>query len=121
VFGAIKKITDDCFVLRSCHGILFFSTLVCLDLKVPFLPRPLPERLQSLEFRDGEAASPRKMRFCGDLKLSLVFWAIRGRLGLFVRFLFHSTEDRQLIFSMVICNPVLGNGFVASIRSITTL
>ena len=82
---------------------------------------PLPERLQSLEFRDGEAASPRKMRFCGDLKLSLVFWAIRGRLGLFVRFLFHSTEDRQLIFSMVICNPVLGNGFVASIRSITTL
>src|SRR6516162_11020471 len=25
VFGAIKKITDDCFVLRSCHGIPFFS------------------------------------------------------------------------------------------------
>ena len=29
VFGAIKKITDNCFALRSCHGILsFFSEIL---------------------------------------------------------------------------------------------
>ena len=34
VFGAIKKIANDCFALHSCHAILFFSEI--LELCQPF-------------------------------------------------------------------------------------